>query len=137
VLTGRRLHFHNESAARRRSLLVAFAALPVSAFAVVSVRQPRISEFDARDRCVAAIVERLQAEHVARFVIETRHDDRDDYRTIGRVRAPSSELVYEHRSGVDEPLLWLADGVAWAVGAGGQWPGLLGTTLRSVVELGP
>jgi hypothetical protein len=97
VLSGRRLHFHNESAQRRRELLSAFAHMPVSAFVIVCSRRPGTSEFEARDRCLAAIVERLQAERVARLVIETRHDDRDDHRTINRVRAPRPELVYEHR----------------------------------------
>jgi hypothetical protein len=29
--------------------------------------------------------------------------------------------VYDHHSGYSEPLLWAADAVCWATGAGGAW----------------
>ena len=36
---------------------------------------------------------------------------------IDRVLRPT----FDHRPSRDEPLLWAADAVCWAVGAGGQW----------------
>lgn len=137
VLTGGRVHFHNESAGRRRELLMAFAAMPVSAFVVVCHRRHGVTEFKARERCLTAIVERIQADEVARLVIESRRDDSDDHRTIHRARAALPSLVYEHRSGRDEPLLWVADGVTWPAGAGAAWRAMLVTILRPIVELGP
>jgi hypothetical protein len=137
VLTGGRVHFHNESARRRRDLLVAFAAMPVSAFVVVCQRGHGITEFKARDRCLTAIIERIQTDAVSRLVIESRRDDRDDHRTIHRARAVLPSLVFEHRSARDEPLLWIADGVTWAAGAGAAWRAMLGTILSPIVELRP
>ena len=30
-------------------------------------------------------------------------------------------MVYDHRLSSGEPLLWAADAVIWAIGAGGDW----------------
>jgi len=43
--------------------------------------------------------------------------------------------VFEHRRGSDEPLLWIADGVAWSVGAGPRWSDLLGNSLSQIIEV--
>jgi hypothetical protein len=58
----------------------------------------------------------------------------DDERTIHRHRQREPRLVFEHRRGSDEPFLWIADGVAWAVGAGPRWSDLLGTSLGQITE---
>ncbi len=34
---------------------------------------------------------------------------------------PKPPLTYEHMRKHEEPLLWLADGFAWAEGKGGIW----------------
>jgi hypothetical protein len=137
VLTGGRVHFHNDSARRRRELLARFVSYPISAFVVVCHRGPGITEFTARDLCLSAIVERLQLEAVPRLELESRQDDRDDHRTILRARRSEPPLVWEHRLGADEPLLWIADGITWAVGAGPTWRRLIDPILRDVIELGP
>lgn len=137
VLTGGRLHFHDESAQRRRELLAAFASLPVSAFVVVCHRRHGVRESAARTLCVGEVVRQLQTAGVSRLVLESRHDDRADQRTIGQVRTAQPPLVYEHRVASDEPLLWIADGLAWAFGAGGVWRELAGPILRPAIELRP
>lgn len=60
--------------------------------------------------------------------------DADDERTIHRERHREPRLVFEHRRGTDEPLLW-PDGVAWAVGAGPRWSEILGTTVSQIIEV--
>ena len=30
-------------------------------------------------------------------------------------------LTFDRRQGADEPILWVADAVAWAYGAGNRW----------------
>lgn len=74
---GRRLHFNNEDDPQRRLLLSAFAELPVQAFVVVCHRKHGITEFAAREACLAAIVTEVQALHADRLVVETRQDDRE------------------------------------------------------------
>jgi hypothetical protein len=46
-------------------------------------------------------------------------------------------LIWEHRIGRDEPLLWIADGVTWAAGAGATWRELVAPILSDVTELRP
>lgn len=45
-------------------------------------------------------------------------------------------MIYDHRRSHTEPLLWAADAVCWAAGAGGDWRRRLGTPL-TVVDVGP
>lgn len=137
VLSGGRVHFHNESAGRRRALLDRFASLPVSGFAVVCHRSHGVTEFMARESCLTTIVEQLQEGSVPQVVLESRSDDREDRLTIERVRRPEPPLVWEHRPGAQEPLLWLADGITWAVGAGGEWRRAIEPMLSVVIELRP
>ena len=98
---------------RRARLLETFAARPIESFVVMCRRGHGVSEFEARARCLEHIVNALQRRSVERLVIESRQDDVDDQRTIRRHRRPEPRLVFEHRRGVEEPLLWIADGVAW------------------------
>jgi hypothetical protein len=137
VLTGGRVHFHNESPQRRRDILAVIASMPVSAFVVVCHRTHGVTGFAARRLALARVVERVQASSVPRLVIESRHDDVDDRRTIGRARRPAPALVFDHRLGGDEPMLWIADAVTWAVGAGQAWRALIDPVLDTIVELRP
>ena len=133
----KRLHFHQELASTRRTVLDQFAAMPVRANVVVCARSHGVSEFHARDACLAEIVRQLQAQSVSRLTIESRQDDRDDRRTIARSREAEPSLVFDHREGAREPLLWIADAVAWAFGAGGRWLTLVGPLIDVVTELRP
>lgn len=78
VLTGGRVHFHNESSRRRREILARFAGYPISAFVVVCHRNHGITEFRARELCLWEIVERRRAawhqliDPILRDVIELR-----------------------------------------------------------------
>ena len=130
-----RVHFNAELDSRRQVLLETFAGFSIESFVVVCRRRHGVTEFQARTRCLAYIVGALQLRSIDRLVIESRQDDVDDERTIHRHRQREPRLVFEHRRGVDEPLLWIADGVAWSVGAGPRWSDLLGTNLSQVVEV--
>jgi hypothetical protein len=134
---GRRLHFHNEDDSRRRQLLAAIVEFPVRAFVVVCRRNHGVSFPAARDACLRAIVQELQARHVVRLVIESREDDRADVRTVVRSRAATPELVFEHRKAGLEPALGLADALTWAAGAGGAWRALVGSIVDEVREVWP
>jgi hypothetical protein len=57
VLTGGRLHFHNESARCRREILARFAGYPIAAFVVICHRNHGITEFRAREHCLSEIVD--------------------------------------------------------------------------------
>jgi hypothetical protein len=86
---------------------------------------------------LAAIVQSLQEQDLPRLTIEIRQDDRDDRRTIAKSRWSEPPLVFDHRRGAREPLLWIADAVAWAYGAGGRWLPLVEPLVDDVTELRP
>jgi hypothetical protein len=91
----------------------------------------------AREACLGQIVSGLQERSVERLVLESRDDDRRDARTIIRTRRPEPPLVFEHRAPLDEPLLWVADGVAWAAGLGGEHLGVLRPVIDRTVDVRP
>ena len=130
-----RVHFNAEADGRRQELLRIFSELRIESFVVVCQRSHRSTEFEARSRCLSLIVTILQERSVERLVIESRQDDRNDERTIRRARRPEPVLVFEHQRGTDDALLWIADGIAWAVGAGERWAQELGTALTHVIEV--
>lgn len=133
----KRLHFHQELDSTRRHALEVFADLPVRVMIVVCVRRHGVSQFRARDVCLAEIVRQLQHEAVPRLTIESRQDDRDDQRTILRSRASDPMLRFDHRRSADEPILWLADAAAWAYGAGKHWAPLADRVIDRVIERSP
>jgi hypothetical protein len=61
-----------------------------------------------------------------------------DRNTIGHVLARSGvrHVTFDHRRSSTEPLLWAADAVCWAVGAGGDWRRRVEAIL-TVVEVDP
>ena len=130
-----RVHFNAELDERRRELLETFEALNIETFVVVCQRTRGVTEHEARTRCLAYIVAVSQARGIERLTIESRQDDRDDVRTIRQVRELEPLMVFEHRRGVEEPLLWIPDGVAWAVGSGPRWSHLLGVRLLDSIEV--
>lgn len=134
---GRRLHFNNEVDAQKRVLLASIAELPVRAFVVVCRRRHGITEFLARQACLAAIVSEVQSQQVDRLILESRQDDREDERVISKLRLPEPPLVFEHRTARGEPMLGIADGITWAAGAGAHWQILIEPLLERVIELRP
>jgi hypothetical protein len=137
VVGGRRLHFYQERDRTRRCVLEALATMPVRVEVVVCVRGQGVSNFAARDACLAELIRRLQELSVPRVVIETRHDDRDDATTIIRSRAAEPALVFDHVEGDAEPLLWIADAVAWSYGAGTRWRELADPVVAQVTTIRP
>lgn len=133
----RRIHFHNESTKRRREILGVVSQLPLMAVVNVSRIGHERREFEARATCLTALVGHLQSAGVARLVIESRDDDRDDVAVIQRARVAQPRLVFEHRAPLDEPMLWVADAVTWAAGAGAQWREMILPILPSIDEVDP
>ena len=118
----RRLHFSKESSQRRQFLLEEVARLPVRAWVYSSTAK----EPYARQEIMAALLNELSAVDCERLIIE-RREAGQDARESAQIAAASrggqvpAEMSYDHLSGHEEPLLWVADAVAWAYGAGGQW----------------
>jgi hypothetical protein len=137
VSDGKRIHFHQERDKTRRQFLDVFVTMPVRVVGVVCYRQHGVSEFRARDACVGALVRELQDRDVPRLTLESRQNDTDDQRTIAQCRLPEPTLMYDHRIGLHEPMLWLADGFTWALGSGGRWMTAIEAVVDKVIELRP
>ena len=105
---------------------------------VRSIEQDKVAEISIAQLSIAD-VERwhTRLRGVARLVLESRQDDRDDERVIMRTREREPSLVFEHRIARPERMLWIADAVTWAVGSGAQWSDRLGDVLIDVIEVHP
>ena len=117
----RRIHFATESDRRRRALLRAMSRLTTSSIVFVA-RHP--NQVKARGAILAAMVPKLQSSDVRHLVLESRHeqDKRDRAIICHSVGAhPTPPINYTHCPGSGEPLLWVADAVAWAWGRGRRW----------------
>jgi len=66
--------------------------------------------------------------------------DAHDERTLRTALSPhpsASRLVYEHVDSTSEPLLWIADIVAWCFGAGREWRKRVDPIVSTVVDVNP
>jgi hypothetical protein len=127
----RRIHFSKESDRRRRELL---ARLCDHGFDVALYSAPA-HDRTARAGLVALLVDDL-GDELHRLVFESRNaGDVDDQRQLidlHRTGHFPDHATYEHLRPHEEPLLWVADAVAWAHGAGGDWPRHIAPMIRIV-----
>ncbi|MEU5691311.1 hypothetical protein [Actinosynnema sp. NPDC020468] len=138
LLPGQReLHFRREKPARRRLILSRLVDLGVQ----VDIYRAgcRAGEEEARQRCLARLVEDLLDIRTSRLVLDSRAGrDKFDRLTIRRVlgkQAKESWLSHEHFDSTGEPLLWIADMVLGCHGLGGDWTRRTAPAVGSVVRL--
>ena len=119
----RRLHFKLEGKRRRRVLLDQLVALDLDVAIVQSRITPDHAAEDARAECLAVIVGEVQIDGPAATLYIERRDglDHHDRETIVRARLREPALNFEHLRPHGDPLLWIPDAFAWAVGARGEW----------------
>lgn len=74
---------------------------------------------------MARLTDEVLKAGVTRLVFDSREvRDDHDLLTIRTARGKSAwgtGLFYEHLPSENDPLLWIADIVAWCYGAGGDW----------------
>ncbi len=81
-----RIHFNNDTDRQKRQVLDAVAGMPIQVFATLCTKGHSTDEFQARASCVGEIVRQVQRRGVAKLVLESRQDDRDDERMIMRTK---------------------------------------------------
>jgi hypothetical protein len=114
-----RLHFNNESDARRKKILATISAFQL----LVDLYQTQRNDVGARQRCLEAIVRDI-APDAERLVIERDEGALDyDRRAMHEAchRYGCIELRRELLVAKADPLLWIPDAVAWAWMKGGDW----------------
>ncbi len=133
----RRIHFHDESLAERRRFVEGFARLPIRVVVVAARIDHGVDDEHARALCLSRLIQGLQDRGVSRVVLESRHDDRRDVRTIIGARRPEPVLVFDHRRPIGEPLLWIADGAAWAGSVRGAELDRLAAVVDQLIDVDP
>jgi hypothetical protein len=131
----RRLHSSTESDDRRRAILSRLVTCPARVRIYVSNQ----AEASARHLCMSQLVTDSAEAGVTRVVIESREgrdqaDKHTIYTTLKGLQVGAT-LTYEHLRGHEEPLLWIPDAVAWAYGAGGDWPRRVEPLLDGIVNV--
>lgn len=132
----RELHFKREKTDRRKAILSKLVVCgPVVRIYEVDCAE---SEEQARTACLIKLVGDLLDQGATRLVLDSREvRDRHDRMAIRRIlgKHPSKDLVYEHLDSTSDPLLWIADVVAWCYGAGGEWRRRAAPLVACVVDL--
>lgn len=133
LLSGeRRVHAAKESPSRRRLVLDAVGRIDGLSAVVIRLRRPDgVGRLRGRHPFLQAATGFVVSAGVASWSL----DDQDvvqrarDRASIAHALAGlTSQLAptYDHRSSYGEPLLWAADAIRWAAGAGGDWRRRLG-----------
>ncbi len=132
----RRVHFAKEGNPRRREILSALAGAGLRARIYSCGGRPT----DAREACLLALIADIVPAGARRLVLESRETmNHQDLRVINAALRKHGEqrLEYLHLRPEEEPVLWVADAVAWAVGAGGDWRRRVAPLLDGHVRLRP
>lgn len=129
------IHFNSEGN-RRDLLLRRFSEMDVR----VSLYMMRgAKDRVARPALLSQLVGDLVTSRASEVIIERDASLEQADRRIIRERLEHldaiGDLRYSHVGRSDEPLLWIADAVAWCFQAGGQWPKKVAGIVGEVTEL--
>jgi hypothetical protein len=123
VLPGqRRIHFTKENDQRKRAILSALTSFGVEAHIVQS---NATRDAVGREDCLVRLVSLAAVHDHERMVLERddsvqQADRRILYREVEN-HGLRGRLTYEHEQAHQEPLLWIADAIAWGYTKGGDW----------------
>ena len=117
----RRLHWTHESRDRRELIAETIAALSVTTTVVIGAPIDHRRQERARRLCMERLVYELEILGVSQLWIESRHDalNRRDQKMIDALRqrgtlSPKTSVGFARP--YEEPMLWIPDAVAGAVG---------------------
>ncbi|HST63822.1 MAG TPA: hypothetical protein VLM05_01425 [Mycobacteriales bacterium] len=131
----RRVHFAKENDARRRAILAELVRLGLRARVYTSPGAVK----ESRELCLAALVADVAPAGARRLILESRESmNHLDVLTLDAAlrKHGTGQLEYQHLRPHEEPMLWSADAIAWAVGAGGDWRRRVDPVLVELVRLG-
>lgn len=133
----RRLHFVHEAPSRRKALLSRMSNMSVRGTIYVCSGD----DTAARKEGLRHLVHDLVLIGGRRLVVESREGrDGQDRQTIREALLETGsidQLDYKHMRPSEEPLLWIADAVAWAAGADRTWRRRTEGIVDAVRRIGP
>lgn len=126
----------SEGDGRRREILSAVSGLDVK-LVICRIAFGGRPMRAARDDCFRSLLPILIDAGLDRLVVESCDQDIQDRRVIREMldKAGSTDRVTYLHSAPTEPLLWIADIVAWAYGRGGDWRRRISALAIDVVEV--
>lgn len=142
LLPGERsVHAAKESDRRRRVILDAVARSEGLTAVVFRYRRSQgVDRVAARVALIEAAAELVVEQGVTSWTLDNMHPAgrARDRNVIGHALARTGrhQVVFDHRRSHEEPLLWAADAICWAVGAGRDWPRRI-QAITGVVDLDP
>lgn len=115
------LHWRDEDLGRRRAITKTLVTLDVDSVVVLGVVINSRKQERARRKLLGRLLWELDQRSVSLLTLESRHRERDrhDIKAVGAFRnqhVVSRRLIVVHGQPVQEPLLWIPDAVAGAVG---------------------
>jgi len=126
------LHFTKESDAKRAGAFRTIAAMPLTA---TIVRVPAgIRAVPARERAVRTVARLAVAEHPQRLIFELDEASAKNDRRWLREELAGRGIEYDLLGKKLDPLLWIADGIAWAVFKGGKWRAMIDHRIVRTIE---
>jgi hypothetical protein len=115
-----RLHFSKEQPARRQRILSTLREIGVRS----RVYSCPGTVKESRETCLSALVPDIVGRGARRLVLESRESmNHLDVLVIDAAlrKHGTKDLEYCHLPPRQEPVLWAADAIAWATGAGADW----------------
>jgi hypothetical protein len=115
------LHWRDEDRSRREVISKYLADADMSSLVVLGAMMSPRKQERARRRLLGRLLYELDQRQVSHLILESRQTERDrhDVRAVGafrNARQLSRRLVVSHGLPAQEPLLWVPDAVAGAVG---------------------
>jgi len=104
--------------------------------AVTLIHAPKgVKPIVARERAVRGVAQLARVEHPKRIVFELDEAvDREDRRWLRSELGANSPVEYLHQNRSADPMVWIADGIAWAVQRGGQWCAQVEPLITQVIK---
>lgn len=120
----RSIHFKLESPRRRREIVSVLNVLKCEVF-VIKCSQRK----SPRSHAINTLLERNRFKS---FVFEL--DETSRFRDHQLFRGHENLLNWDHKMRHEEPLLWVADAVAWSVNRGGEWERMVRPMIVETIE---
>lgn len=139
VLPGqRRIHFTKEQPERKRLILSRLISFGAQAHVFQCLTK---SQIVGRDACLSGIVAHAAQHSHTKIVIERdesieKADRQILFREVKRHRLEGT-LSYSLEVPHQEPLLWVADAIAWSYTKGGEWRKRADPLIAEITKLSP
>ena len=130
LLAGQRsIHFRKESSRRRIKLIRILLSLD---FRLIVFKTNRSPPSEARNSLIQVVCENTKKFAITDLVFEL--DQLSLESDITQLNKLRPEVQWDHRQRHQEPLLWVADAVAWCVNRGGEWERLVRPMIVETID---